>query len=111
MDLYCEYYVNIMQKILNINKYDHIYWFYIIRKIMGSICIKDEHQRMTDNDKKQEEKVRRLKKEGHTCMETMESFPCQIYWCKKTPCENAKDRRKPPSPQQSAPDNGTAGSN
>lgn len=44
---------------------------------------------METRQKQQEELVKKLEKKGHKCISIMESYPMQVSWCNKTPCENS----------------------
>jgi hypothetical protein len=43
---------------------------------------------MADEDAEAEAFAEKLESEGHTCVEILESYPCQVSWCEKTPCAN-----------------------
>lgn len=44
---------------------------------------------MEIRQKQQEELVKKLEKQGHKCIRIMESYPMQVGWCNKTPCEKS----------------------
>lgn len=46
-----------------------------------------------DMHKEEAEQValrKKLKKQGHTCVETLETFPSQTRWCGQEKCVNLK---------------------
>lgn len=50
----------------------------------------EQHQNMERENEKRMKRARRLDREGHTCVEVLESFPVQIRWCRQPVCTESK---------------------
>lgn len=48
--------------------------------------LKEMHSRQAE----QEKLLKNLKKKGHTCIESRESYPMQVVWCEQESCKNIK---------------------
>lgn len=46
----------------------------------------EERKQMERANEKEMKRAHRLEKQGHTCVEILESFPVQIRWCRQPVC-------------------------